>query len=69
MNKDSRSVSDWWDDHLAEYEADGRKDAAAGTYRPPCPDEDDPHYQDEIAAYRRGFDAKRRELGDAFKWS
>ena len=69
MGKDRRSLSDWWDQHLAEFEADGRKDADAGTYDLPWHrDEDDPQSQDENAAYHRGFAKRRKELGNLFKW-
>ena len=62
-------MSDWWHEHLAEFAADGRKDADLGMYRPPWPSEDDdPQNQDENLAYRKGFDEKRKELGNAFKW-
>ncbi|MCR4297481.1 MAG: hypothetical protein NUV75_01825 [Gallionella sp.] len=63
-------MTDWWNDLLAEHAADGRCDADLGVYRPPWASEaDDPQNQDENVAYRRGFDARRRELGEAFKWA
>lgn len=69
MSKERRSTADWWTEHLAQFEADGRKDAESGTYDLPwCRDEDDPQSQDENAAYHRGFTQRRRELGKAFKW-
>lgn len=62
-------MSNWWESNLAEFEADGRRDAEHGVYNPPWPSEDnDPQNQDENAAYRKGFDARRRELGDKFRW-
>lgn len=71
MSKDHRSISaEWWKQHLAEITADGRKDADAGVFNSPWPvDDADPQNEDENAAYRRGFDARRRELGDKFRWA
>ena len=65
-----QSVDEWWTRHLAEFEAQGRKDADMGIYDLPWHrDEDDPQNQDENAAYHRGFAKRRKELGNAFKWA
>lgn len=54
---------------LAERMADGRKDANEGVFEPPYLNSDDPQDEDENAAYKRGFNERRRELGDVFRWS
>ena len=58
--------------HYDEYFADGQKDAEKGIYAPPhTPDDEDEDIElgAENGAYRDGFSAKRREMGDGFKWA
>lgn len=57
-----------WDDVLADREADGRADAERGVFEPPYPGSPDPQDMDEHDAYRAGWFARRKELGDAFAW-
>lgn len=59
----------WWNKMLAEREQEGAHDADSGEYDPPYPNSDDPQDHDENAAYWRGFNRRRKELGPAFNWS
>ena len=61
-------MSDWWDDMLAECEADGAKDAESGAFDPPYPGSDDEQDLAMNRAYQRGFNQRRKELGDKFRW-
>jgi hypothetical protein len=62
--------SDWWQDILNGYKAEGRTDAEKGIFDPPhYVTDDDPQYLDENEAYKDGFMEKRKELGDKFKWA
>lgn len=61
-------TADWWDELLAERFRDGQRDAEHGRFESPYPGSQDPQDEDENLAYRRGFDQRRRELGDAFRW-
>ena len=63
------SEFDWWEERLENYKTDGMLDADVGIYNPPHSDNDDPQDQDENEAYKKGFMARRLELGDAFKWA
>ena len=60
---------DWWEEHLKYYESKGRAAADAGNFEWPHADiyTDDLQYQDENEAYKKGFKARRKELGNAFK--
>lgn len=60
----------WWLDNLEDYRNDGRKHAEQGVYSPPHaePEYVDPQDQDENAAYSEGWWARRKELGNAFRW-
>lgn len=60
---------DWWNKLLNERFADGRRDAERGRCELPYPGSQDPQDEDENLAYRRGFDARRQELGDKFRWT
>ena len=61
---------DWWDQQLSEYEQMGRDDADKGVFDWPYDDNSDPTDEVINLAYKRGFDARRTELGpDKFKWS
>ncbi len=58
--------------HYDEYFAEGQQDAENGIYAPPhTPDDEDegPYLSEENKAYRDGFETKRREMGDDFKWA
>ena len=59
---------EWYDQQLAEYKEDGRKDADKGLYRPPYPGTDDPTDEDLNDIYKAGFMERRWELGDKFEW-
>jgi len=48
---------------------DGKRDAENGTFSPPYTASEDPQDEDENAAYVSGFNRRRKELGDAFKWA
>ena len=57
----------WWLQQLAEYRQRGRSDAERGKYLLPYPlteEEDGPIN----AAYKQGFDERRKELGEKFAW-
>ena len=63
-------IHDWWQSILLARAQEGSDDADKGIYDPPYPSasEEDPMEMDENFAYRRGFDKRRRELGDEFTW-
>ena len=61
-------IADWWDDLLAERKRDGCSAAETGIYDPPYPNSDDPQDEAENAAYKQGFQQRRKELGEAFKF-
>lgn len=61
-------AKDWYGTMLEERTNDGRRDADEGTFDPPYHGSDDPQDEDENAAYERGFQQRRKELGDAFQW-
>lgn len=65
----NRSIKNWRDNILADRYISGRRDAAEGIFNPPHYDSADPQDEDETHAYRQGFDERRRELGNAFKWA
>ena len=62
-------VDKWWLELLAERERLGTEHADAGIYDPPYSEEEDPQDTDENEAYKRGFNKRRHELGDRFKWA
>lgn len=51
------------------YEMDGAIDASNGVFNWPCDDDDDPQNQDANYAYQMGFEKRRRQLGENFKWA
>lgn len=59
----------WYAEMMREYEEDGRADAALGIYQPPYAFESEPDDADANQAYLRGFNARRKELGEKFKWA
>jgi len=62
--------SSWWEQNLANYRNEGRKDAENGEFDAPHNAiDDDPQYMDENQAYKDGFMGRRKELGDSFKWA
>ena len=65
-------TEDWWEQMLAEYRQDGRRDADLGDFDPPhpaCSFYLDPQDEAENTAYKQGFDSRRKQLGDKFRWS
>jgi hypothetical protein len=60
---------DWWADLLKENFEQGQKDADKGMFDPPYPGSDDPQDETENTAYADGFSARRKELGESFKWA
>ena len=64
----SNNINTWWRDNLQYRKDQGKKDADKGAYNPPWPFEHDPQNEDENEAYKDGFMARRRELGDKFEW-
>lgn len=61
--------NDWWERLMDCYKSEGGKDAEFGVFEPPNPGSDDPQDDAENAAYKRGFDERRKELGDKFEWA
>ena len=61
-------MTDWYSEMLKQRENDGAADAEKGRFNWPYPASDDPNDEDENLAYSRGFDRRRRELGDKFEW-
>ena len=59
----------WWERMMALREQEGRRDAEAGVFDMPYPPNEDPEDQAHNDAYAKGFRDRRKELGDAFKWS
>lgn len=59
---------DWWEQHLNNYKLEGQMDAENGVFEPPHPSDEDPQDEDENIAYKSGFLARRKELGDKFRW-
>ena len=57
----------WWLQQLADYRQDGRNDAERGEFCWPCPfsEEEDGPFN---AAYKQGFEERRKELGVKFAW-
>ena len=57
----------WWLRQLAEYRQRGRSDADRGKFNWPYPltEEEDGPFN---AAYKQGFDERRKELGVKFAW-
>lgn len=66
---DENEPEDWWADLLKQNFEMGRQDADKGTFDPPYPNSDDEQDMTENTAYADGFRARRKELGDSFKWS
>ncbi len=63
-------VNLWWEKELTHYREEGARDADKGYFCWPCLDEvDDPANSDLNAAYKEGFDKRRKELGNKFKWA
>lgn len=60
---------DWWVSMLNEYRRDGSSDADKGMFEPPYPWSGDPEEEAYNNAYKEGFDRRRKELGENFKWS
>ncbi len=60
---------DWYAKQRLEYAADGAKDAEKGMADLPYPHTEDPQDQDCNEAYRQGFNRKRKEMGDKFRWA
>lgn len=63
------SGDDWWEAMMQTHADDGKRDAENGTFSPPYTASEDPQDEDENAAYVSGFNRRRKELGDAFKWA
>ncbi len=63
-----KALTDWWDDLLKNREDQGRDDAGRGVFHVPYVDAD-PQDQDENEAYEKGWWARRKELGEKFKWN
>jgi hypothetical protein len=61
--------SDWWIEMLSFRDKQGAEDADRGSFSPPYPGSEDPQDTDENAAYRSGFDRRRKELGASFCWA
>lgn len=62
-------ITEWWRKLLSDHTANGISDANNGVFEWPYPDDsNDPQSEDENLAYKNGFDNRRRELGDSFKW-
>lgn len=61
-------MTDRWAKLMAEHEQDGARDAERGYIDFPYPGSDDPQEQDENRAYQRGFNRRRKELGEMFEW-
>ena len=53
---------------MSRCEKAGRADADRGRFDPPHGGTADPIDEAENEAYRRGFMARRKELGDKFEW-
>jgi len=62
-------MADWWNELLESRHEDGRKDADRGLFNRPYAGNVDPQNEDENEAYKRGFDERRKELGDKFEWA
>ena len=58
-----------WSELLSTHVMDGRRDAERGVFDPPrWTRTTDPSEMHENAAYKKGWNQRRKELGDAFKW-
>ncbi len=54
--------------HMKEYERNGESDADKGLFEYPY-NNGDPSDEEFDYAYKKGFDKRRLELGDLFKWA
>ena len=60
-------TDDWWEISLSQFKSNGGDDADKGCFNWPFAD-GDPEYDCYNTAYKEGFDERRWQLGDKFKW-
>ena len=62
-------MTNWWTEILDLYRKDGAISADKGEFDAPYPGSEDPEDQEANWAYKQGFNQRRKELGDKFKWT